>query len=285
MPLHGREPARDPGVARVIDPGCRTGDCRATRPPRVWLQASTATIYAHRYDAPNDEFTGILGGDEPGAPETWRFSIAVASAWERAFDEAATDRTRKVALRSAITLSPDRGGIFDTLLGLTRRGLGGRAGNGRQFMSWIHYEDFVAAVPMADRSRRCGRRGQRCGATSVAERRVHAGAARSVGDAVRPAGNEVDAGDWRSLHAHGDANSFSRAAAWCRRACSSTGSRSSATPHTSRISQRHAEAGGAAEPVAAIFIRAVSRTGLVKFGAGTASSPVRTPALSVMPTG
>ena len=34
----------------------------ATRPPRVWLQASTATIYAHRYDAPNDEATGVVGG-------------------------------------------------------------------------------------------------------------------------------------------------------------------------------------------------------------------------------
>src|SRR5207245_3481888 len=33
----------------------------AARPPRVWLQMSTATIYAHRYDAPNDEATGILG--------------------------------------------------------------------------------------------------------------------------------------------------------------------------------------------------------------------------------
>jgi len=45
-----------------------------------------------------------------------------------------------------MTLSPDKGGVFDTLLGLVRRGLGGSAGNGRQFMSWIHYQDFVAAV-------------------------------------------------------------------------------------------------------------------------------------------
>src|SRR5262245_43996415 len=37
---------------------------QAARPPRVWLQASTATIYAHRYDAPNDERTGLLGGGE-----------------------------------------------------------------------------------------------------------------------------------------------------------------------------------------------------------------------------
>ncbi|PYQ94223.1 MAG: TIGR01777 family protein [Acidobacteria bacterium] len=118
---------------------------RASRPPRVWLQASTATIYAHRYDRPNDE-SGMLGGNELTAPSSWRFSIDVARAWERAFEEAATEGTRKIALRSAMTLSPDRGGVFDALLGLVRHGLGGTAGDGRQFMSWIHYEDFVAAV-------------------------------------------------------------------------------------------------------------------------------------------
>jgi uncharacterized protein len=118
----------------------------SARAPRVWLQASTATIYAHRYDSPNDEYTGILGGDEPGAPESWRFSIDVARAWERAFEDAATGGTRKVALRSAMTLSPDAGGVFATLLGLARRGLGGPAGDGRQFMSWIHDADFIAAV-------------------------------------------------------------------------------------------------------------------------------------------
>ena len=118
----------------------------SARTPRVWLQASTATIYAHRYDSPNDERTGMLGGDESSAPDAWRFSIEVARAWERAFEDAETDGTRKVALRSAMTLSPDAGGVFDTLLGLTRRGLGGTAGDGRQFMSWIHEHDFVAAV-------------------------------------------------------------------------------------------------------------------------------------------
>jgi uncharacterized protein len=115
----------------------------ARRPPRTWLQASTATIYAHRYDAPNDEATGLIGGHEPGAPSTWNFSIDVARAWERALEDAATPRTRKVALRSAMTMSPDAGGIFDTLLTLVRRGLGGTAGDGRQFVSWIHFEDFV----------------------------------------------------------------------------------------------------------------------------------------------
>jgi hypothetical protein len=119
---------------------------QARRPPRVWLQAGTATIYAHRYDAPNDEATGVIGGHEPGAPGTWNFSIDVARAWERALGEAATPNTRKVALRSAMTMSPDAGGIFDTLLTLVRRGLGGRAGDGRQFVSWIHFEDFVRAT-------------------------------------------------------------------------------------------------------------------------------------------
>ena len=119
---------------------------QAAQPPSVWLQMSTATIYAHRYDAPNDEATGILGGGEPDLPDTWRFSLDVARAWERALDEADTPRTRKVALRSAMVMSADRGGIFDTLLGLARRGLGGRAGDGRQYVSWIHGEDFVRAV-------------------------------------------------------------------------------------------------------------------------------------------
>jgi uncharacterized protein (TIGR01777 family) len=119
---------------------------RSARPPRVWLQASTATIYAHRCDAANDERTGLIGGDEPGVPEEWRFSIDVARSWERAFEEAPADRTRKVTMRSAMTMSPDRGGVFDTLARLARLGLGGRAGDGTQYMSWIHEHDFVAAI-------------------------------------------------------------------------------------------------------------------------------------------
>jgi len=119
---------------------------RALHPPKIWLQASTATIYAHRYDADNDEATGILGGSEPNAPDTWRFSIEVAQAWEREFDQALTPATRKVALRSAMTMSPDAGGIFATLSNLVRCGLGGPAGDGRQFVSWIHEEDFIRAI-------------------------------------------------------------------------------------------------------------------------------------------
>ena len=118
----------------------------AKRPPRVWLQASTATIYAHRYDAPNDEATGILGGGESDAPETWRFSIEVASSWERELDNAMVPHTRKVKLRSAMTMSADQGGVFDTLLTLVRRWLGGQSGDGRQYVSWVHEIDFVQAI-------------------------------------------------------------------------------------------------------------------------------------------
>lgn len=120
---------------------------RATHPPRVWLQMSTATIYAHRYDAPNDETSGIMGGEESDAPDTWRFSIEVAKAWERAAQSASPlPRTRVVLLRLTMTMSPDRGGVFDTLLGLVRHGLGGRFGDGRQFVSWIHETDFIRAI-------------------------------------------------------------------------------------------------------------------------------------------
>jgi uncharacterized protein (TIGR01777 family) len=119
---------------------------RASRPPRVWLQMSTATIYAHRFDAPNDERTGVIGGNEPDAPAAWRSSIHIAQAWEAELSKARTPSTRRVALRLAMVMSPDRGGTFDTLLGLTRRGLGGAIAGGRQFMSWVHERDWVRAV-------------------------------------------------------------------------------------------------------------------------------------------
>jgi NAD dependent epimerase/dehydratase family enzyme len=49
-------------------------------------------------------------------------------------------------MRSAMTMSPDRGGVFSTLLWLVLHGLGGKVGDGRQFVSWIHQRDFVRAV-------------------------------------------------------------------------------------------------------------------------------------------
>ncbi|MGW0629426.1 TIGR01777 family oxidoreductase [Streptomyces sp. NPDC002758] len=118
----------------------------AERPPRVWLQMSTATIYAHRYDAANDESTGVIGGSEAGVPDYWAYSVEIAKNWERAQAEARTPRTRKVVLRSAMVMSPDRGGVFDVLLRLARLGLGGPVAGGAQYVSWIHDEDFVRAV-------------------------------------------------------------------------------------------------------------------------------------------
>ncbi len=119
---------------------------QASHPPRLWLQSSTATIYAHRFDAPNDEVSGIIGGAEPDIPDTWKFSIDVAQAWERELEAAATPHTRKVAMRSAMVMSPDKGGIFDTLATLARRGLGGNAAGGRQYVSWVHEHDFTRAI-------------------------------------------------------------------------------------------------------------------------------------------
>jgi len=119
---------------------------QAWNPPRVWLQASTATIYAHTFGEPHDEANGIIGGAEPNAPDTWRFSIDVATSWERTLRESATPNTRRVAMRSAIVMHPGPGSPFDILLRLVRFGLGGQAGDGRQYMSWIHERDFIDAV-------------------------------------------------------------------------------------------------------------------------------------------
>ena len=121
------------------------------QPPRVWMNASTATIYRHALDRPMDEATGEVGGHElvsrtRRAPETWDFSIRVAKDWEAAFFETTTPRTRKIALRSAIVFSPVPDSTFATFLNLVRIGLGGTQGNGRQYVSWIHENDFARAV-------------------------------------------------------------------------------------------------------------------------------------------
>ena len=125
-------------------------------PPRVWLNASTATIYRHSMDRPGldwpmNESNGELGGNESiggrrRAPDTWNFSIGVAKDWEAAFFAAQTPRPRKVAMRSAITFSPTPGNAFTILSNLVRFSLGGKQGSGRQFVSWIHEADFARAV-------------------------------------------------------------------------------------------------------------------------------------------
>ena len=168
----------------------------ATRPPRVWLQASTATIYAHRYDAPNDEATGLVGGSERGTPDAWRFSIDVAQSWEQAANEVIVPQTRKVLLRSGMIMSPDPGGVFAALLGLVRW---------KRRRSPVRFLDsrpgFYHGCLLADRPSRVGGAGQRRFAEPSAQRRVHAHPASRMGDRLWFTRHKVDARNRRLLHA------------------------------------------------------------------------------------
>jgi hypothetical protein len=128
--------------ARVVGQAIAAAD----RPPRAWLQMSTATIYAHTHGAANDDITGVIGGSEEGVPGYWAFSVEIARAWERELEEAAVPATRKVALRAAMVMTPDTGGVFDVLSRMVRLGLGGPVAGGGQYLSWIHEDDFTAAV-------------------------------------------------------------------------------------------------------------------------------------------
>lgn len=112
-------------------------------PPAVWLNSSTATIYKHSYDRPNDEAGGVIGAT-PEAKDD--FSIEVATAWEREFEKAATSQMRKITLRAAMVLDGAPGTVFRVLRRLVLLGLGGAMGNGRQYMSWIHSSDFCRAI-------------------------------------------------------------------------------------------------------------------------------------------
>jgi uncharacterized protein (TIGR01777 family) len=123
-------------------------------PPKLWMNASASTLYrrvldAQGVDLPLDENSSLLGGDVLGA-RAWNtrrgFTQRVVRDWEAAFYETATPRTRKVALRSGVVLSPTPGSAFSTLSNLVRLSLGGTQGSGRQFVSWIHEADYARAV-------------------------------------------------------------------------------------------------------------------------------------------
>jgi uncharacterized protein (TIGR01777 family) len=128
-------------------------------PPRLWLNASAATIYKRRVDErgvdlPLDETSPIEGGDVMDdaaslfqhARKPRGFTARVVRDWEAAFFATETPRTRKIALRSAVTFSPTPGNVFAVLLNLVRLSLGGTQGNGRQFVTWIHEADYARAV-------------------------------------------------------------------------------------------------------------------------------------------
>ena len=103
----------------------------AERPPAVLVQAASLAIYGDPGDASCDE----------AAPFGSGFSVETCIAWEKAFDEQTTPATRRVLLRIGFVLGPD-GGALGTLANLTRWGLGGRVGSGRQYISWLHVRDM-----------------------------------------------------------------------------------------------------------------------------------------------
>ena len=115
---------------------------RCANPPPVWLNSSTATIYKHTFGPAWDE-AGEIGGCVEAKDI---FSVHIATEWERVFNERNTPRTRKVALRSAMVLGQAKNSVLPNLLRLARLGLGGSLAGGRQFVSWIHQEDFCRAV-------------------------------------------------------------------------------------------------------------------------------------------
>ncbi|KAB2653747.1 MAG: TIGR01777 family protein [Verrucomicrobia bacterium] len=123
---------------------------RCENPPRIWLNSSTATLYQHTFGTPHNESSREM---DSATQAKDAFSVEVAQAWERAlFGEmegrlACSSKTfRRVALRTSMVLGLGRNSVFPVLRRLTKFGLGGRQGNGEQFVSWIHVEDFCRAI-------------------------------------------------------------------------------------------------------------------------------------------
>lgn len=109
---------------------------QAIHKPKVFLNASTATIYVHAETTINTEETGVIGDD---------FSMNIAKSWEKEFYAIVIPGVRKIALRTSIVLGKN-GGAFPKLKTITRLGMGGKQGRGDQFVSWIHIDDFCKAI-------------------------------------------------------------------------------------------------------------------------------------------
>jgi uncharacterized protein (TIGR01777 family) len=104
-------------------------------PPKLWINASSATIYRNSFDNPQDEMNGEMQND---------FSVQVCKEWEASFYGQLTENTRKIALRMAITLGP--GGVMIPYFNLLKFALGGKQGSGQQMYSWIHIEDTCRII-------------------------------------------------------------------------------------------------------------------------------------------
>lgn len=107
-----------------------------TTPPQIWMNSSTATIYRHADDRPMTEEEGEIGSG---------FSVDVATTWEQAFFSFNLQKTRQIALRTAIVLSKE-GGAMTPYRNLVKFGLGGVQGSGNQKFSWVHIEDLFQIV-------------------------------------------------------------------------------------------------------------------------------------------
>ena len=105
-------------------------------PPNLWLNSSTATIYKHSLEKEMTEENGDIGND---------FSMKIAKSWENTFYSITNSNTRKIALRTSIVLGKN-GGALTPLKKLTKLGLGGKHGSGKQKVSWIHELDFARAI-------------------------------------------------------------------------------------------------------------------------------------------
>lgn len=109
---------------------------KTLNPPKVWLNSASATIYRNAEDRPMDEFDGEIGKG---------FSVEVCQIWEKTFNEINNPKTRKIAMRISMVMGKE-GGVFPVMSKLVKSGLGGTMGNGKQFISWIHEEDFLNAI-------------------------------------------------------------------------------------------------------------------------------------------
>ena len=180
LPLQRRESRGDPGVARAVDARGGQAIARGGRPPRVWLQASTATIYAHRYDARTTSDRACSAAASPGRRARGDSASTSRRRGKRAFEEAVTDAN-----------SEGRAPVGDNDEPGSRRRLRHaarprppRPGRQRGRRPAVHVVDslrgFRRGRPLADRSRRDRRYRQRRGTESAAERRIHADTARGV---------------------------------------------------------------------------------------------------------
>lgn len=107
------------------------------KPPKMWLNASSAAVYVESKDVARDEYSLPVGKD---------FLSKVSQAWEEAFYKYPNEQTRKAIFRISLIMGDHEGSAYQTLKKLVKLGGGGKAGNGKQMVSWLSEIDFVRAL-------------------------------------------------------------------------------------------------------------------------------------------